>query len=72
MGDLEEMNRLNMVVSAKHKSNFQDMGNRYDRRNKLVEELIHVLQDLEIQYRMPPVDVNIEKFPALVSNDRLV
>ncbi|XP_057834902.1 mechanosensitive ion channel protein 5 [Cryptomeria japonica] len=68
--DIEDMNRMKMAVWLQHKMNHQDMGEKWLRRSHLVEEMITIFRDLDIEYRLLPMDVNIRKLPppALVSN----
>ncbi|KAL8141478.1 hypothetical protein V2J09_014510 [Rumex salicifolius] len=53
-----------------HTMNHQDMGERWERRALLVEEMVKIFKDLDIEYRMLSMDVNVRALPSLVS-DRL-
>ncbi|KAK1416476.1 hypothetical protein QVD17_32267 [Tagetes erecta] len=66
--DVEDLNRLKISIWLSHRMNFQDMGERWKRRALLVEELIKIFKDLDIEYRMLPMDINVRNLPALVSN----
>ena len=66
--DVEDMNRLKISIWLSHRSNFQDMGGRWKRRALLVEKLIKILKDLDIEYRMLPLDINVRNIPSLSSN----
>ncbi|PWA57561.1 mechanosensitive ion channel family protein [Artemisia annua] len=66
--DVEDLNRLKISVWLSHRMNFQDMGERWQRRALLVEEMIKIFRDLDIEYRMLPVDLNVRNMPSLVSN----
>ncbi|PWA67827.1 mechanosensitive ion channel MscS-like protein [Artemisia annua] len=66
--DVEEMNRLKISIWLTHRSNFQDMGGRWKRRALLVEKMIKILKDLDIEYRMLPLDINVRNIPPLSSN----
>ena len=68
MRDVEDMNRLKMSIWLGHRMNFQDMGERYKRRALLVEETIRIFKDLDIEYRMLPLNINVTNLPALNSN----
>lgn len=57
--DVEELNKLKMGVYFTHTLNGQQSGERLERRSLLVEEMIKVLRELDIEYRMLPLDVNI-------------
>ncbi|KAI3834283.1 hypothetical protein MKX03_030090 [Papaver bracteatum] len=62
--DVDEMNRLKVSIWCQHRMNHQDMGERYARRAGIVEEMIKVMKDLEIEYRMLPLDVNVRNIPT--------
>ncbi|KAL8211508.1 hypothetical protein R6Q57_005945 [Mikania cordata] len=66
--DVEDMNRLKISIWLSHRMNFQDMGERWQRRALLVEEMIKIFRDLDIEYRMLPVDINVRNMPALTSS----
>ncbi|XAR61591.1 hypothetical protein NMG60_11016052 [Bertholletia excelsa] len=57
--DIEDMNRLRMVVNVRHRMNHQKMSERWARRALLIKEMIRVFTTLEIEYRMLPLDVNV-------------
>ncbi|KAI3797308.1 hypothetical protein L1987_32564 [Smallanthus sonchifolius] len=66
--DVEDLNRLKISIWLSHRMNFQDMGERWQRRALLVEEMIKIFRDLDIEYRMLPVDINVRNMPSLASN----
>ncbi|KAJ0966925.1 hypothetical protein J5N97_023842 [Dioscorea zingiberensis] len=66
--DVDDMNRLKISIWLRHRINYQDMGERWTRRELVVQEMIRVLMELEIEYRMLPVDVNLRKMPRPSSN----
>ncbi|KAJ0781674.1 putative mechanosensitive ion channel MscS, LSM domain superfamily [Helianthus annuus] len=66
--DVEDMNRLKISIWLSHRMNFQDMGERWQRRALLVEEMIKIFRELDIEYRMLPVDINVRNMPTLTSN----
>ncbi|KAK3198561.1 hypothetical protein Dsin_021976 [Dipteronia sinensis] len=68
--DVEELNRVRLAIWLTHKMNHQDMGERWVRRAHLVEELVRIFQELDIQYRLFPVDINVRAMPP-VNSDRL-
>ncbi|KAJ4963823.1 hypothetical protein NE237_023762 [Protea cynaroides] len=65
--DIEDMNRLTISVWLSHRMNFQDMGERFMRRERLVEEIMKVLKELDIEYRMLPMDINVRNMPPITS-----
>ncbi|KAA8537455.1 hypothetical protein F0562_026858 [Nyssa sinensis] len=66
--DLEDMNRLKMVVWVTHRMNHQNMGERWARRDLLITEMIKVFRELDVEYRMLPLDMNVRNMPVLTSN----
>ncbi|KAF6135632.1 hypothetical protein GIB67_028203 [Kingdonia uniflora] len=65
--DVEDLNRLKLSVWPTHKMNHHQMGDRWVRRAALVEEMIKIFRDLDIQYRMLPLDVNVRNLPVSTS-----
>lgn len=65
--DVEDLNRLKLSVWPSHQMNHQDMGERWVRRALLVEEMIKIFRELDIEYRMLPLDVNMRTMPSLTS-----
>ncbi|KAK2660813.1 hypothetical protein Ddye_007346 [Dipteronia dyeriana] len=69
VSDVEDMNKVNMIVSATHKLNFHNCGERFVRRAHLIEEMIKVFKELDLEHRMLPFDVNVRHMPASVSSN---
>ncbi|KAK6118842.1 hypothetical protein DH2020_047409 [Rehmannia glutinosa] len=67
MRDVEDMNKLMFSVWLSHRMNHQDMGERWVRRALLVEEMVKIFRDLDIEYRLLPVDVNVRNMPTISS-----
>ncbi|XP_078154396.1 mechanosensitive ion channel protein 5-like [Carex rostrata] len=65
--DVEDSNKLTVSIWMRHRINYQDMGMRFARRELVVEEMIRVLRELDIEYRMIPVDVNVRNLPPVNS-----
>ncbi|CAN1782098.1 Mechanosensitive ion channel protein 8 [Linum perenne] len=57
--EVEDMNKLKIQVSVRHRMNFQHMEDRFTRRGHLIQEIIRMFQDLEVGYRILPLDVNV-------------
>ncbi|OMO74684.1 Mechanosensitive ion channel MscS [Corchorus capsularis] len=68
--EFEELNRVRIAIWLTQRMNFQDMGERWARRALLVEELVKIFNDLDIKYRLYPIDVNVCGLPP-VGSDRL-
>ena len=67
MKDLEDLNRVKMAVFLCHKMNHQDMGERFARRSLLIEEMVKIFKELDIQYRLLPIDINVRAMPTVTS-----
>ncbi|RLN07529.1 mechanosensitive ion channel protein 6-like [Panicum miliaceum] len=65
--DVDDTNKLKVSIWLRHTFNFQDMGMRFARRELVLQEMIRVLKDLEIEYRMLPLDVNVRSAPPINS-----
>ncbi|CAM0944679.1 unnamed protein product [Alopecurus aequalis] len=65
--DVDDTNKLKVSIWLRHTLNWQDMGMRFVRRELVLQEMIKVLRDLEIEYRMLPLDVNVRNAPPLQS-----
>ncbi|CAA0827748.1 Mechanosensitive ion channel protein 6 [Striga hermonthica] len=63
--ELQDLRTLKLSVWMRHRMNHQNMGEKWKRRAVLVEELVKILKELDIEYRLYPVDVNIREMPPL-------
>ncbi|KAJ4811792.1 Mechanosensitive ion channel family protein [Rhynchospora pubera] len=63
--DVEDTNKLTVSIWMRQRINYQDMGTRFERRELVVQEMIRVLRELDIEYRMLPVDVNVRNLPPV-------
>lgn len=66
--DVLDLNKLMISVWPTHKMNYQDIEERWRRRSLLVEEMIKVFRELDIDYRLLPIDINVRAMPSLTSN----
>ncbi|URE27363.1 Mechanosensitive ion channel [Musa troglodytarum] len=62
--DVDDMNRLRVSIWMRHRINFQDMGEKWTRRELVLAETIKVLRELDIEYRLLPVDLNVRNMPT--------
>ncbi|GMY05368.1 mechanosensitive ion channel protein 6-like [Fagus crenata] len=69
--EVEELNRLKLAVWLTHKMNHQDMGEKWSRRSLLIEEMVKIFRELDIQYRLLPIDINVRAMPPPVTSTRL-
>ncbi|XP_023512518.1 mechanosensitive ion channel protein 6-like isoform X2 [Cucurbita pepo subsp. pepo] len=65
--DVEELNRMRIAIWLTHRMNHQDMGERWTRRAFLVEELVKIFQELDLQYRLLPLNINVCSLPPVNS-----
>ncbi|KAK8527530.1 hypothetical protein V6N13_085356 [Hibiscus sabdariffa] len=68
--EFEDLNRVRIAIWLTHRMNHQDMGERWTRRALLVEEMIKIFNELDIKYRLYPIDINVCSMPS-VASDRL-
>ncbi|KAB5534408.1 hypothetical protein DKX38_017494 [Salix brachista] len=68
--DAEDLTRVRIAVWLTHTMNHQDMGERFVRRSLLLDEMMRIFRELDIQYRLLPLDINVRALPP-VTSDRL-
>ncbi|XP_031382974.1 mechanosensitive ion channel protein 6-like [Punica granatum] len=66
--DVEDLNRVKIAVWLSHKMNHQNMGERWARRALLLEEMVKIMKELDIQYRMLPLDINVRSLPPATTS----
>ncbi|KAL2323972.1 hypothetical protein Fmac_023030 [Flemingia macrophylla] len=62
--DFEYLNMIKMAIWPTQKMNFQDMGERYVRRSVVLEEMIKIFRELDMNYRLLPMDINVRGVPT--------
>ncbi|MED6198220.1 Mechanosensitive ion channel protein 6 [Stylosanthes scabra] len=62
--DCENLNMIRIAVWPTHRMNFQDMGERFIRRSLLIDEIVKIFRELDIQYRLQPIDISIRSMPT--------
>ncbi|RDY02661.1 Mechanosensitive ion channel protein 6, partial [Mucuna pruriens] len=67
--DYDRLNMVKLAVWPTHRMNFQDMGERFVRRSLLLEEMTKILREVDINYRLLPMDINVRATPT--TSDRL-
>nr|KYP69210.1 putative mscS family protein At1g78610 family [Cajanus cajan] len=67
--DFDHLNMIKMAIWPIQKMNFQDMGERYERRALVLEEMIKTFRELDMNYRLQPLDINVRGVPT--TSDRL-
>ncbi|XP_022896682.1 mechanosensitive ion channel protein 6-like [Olea europaea var. sylvestris] len=63
--NIEDLNKLKLSVWIRHRMNHQDMGEKWQRRALLVDEMVKIFKELDIEYRLYPLDINIRSMPPL-------
>ncbi|XWS40238.1 hypothetical protein CRYUN_Cryun18bG0123100 [Craigia yunnanensis] len=61
--EIDELYRIKMAVWLTHKMNYQDIGERWERRARLAEEMVNIFKELDMQYRLPPIDIHVCSMP---------
>lgn len=62
---------LKFSVWLRHKMNHQDMGEKWSRRAQVVEEMVKIFRELDIEYRLFPLDINIRSMPNTANSTRM-
>ncbi|KAJ7001538.1 mechanosensitive ion channel protein 6-like [Populus alba x Populus x berolinensis] len=63
--ELVDLNKMMVAVWIRHRMNHQDMAEKTKRRALLLEEMVKIFSELDIQYRLFPIDINIRAMPPL-------
>ncbi|XP_051133157.1 mechanosensitive ion channel protein 6-like [Andrographis paniculata] len=62
--DLIGLNAIKVSLWLRHRMNHQNIGEKWRRRAILLEEMVRILKELDIEYRLYPVDINIRSMPG--------
>ncbi|KAL8543400.1 hypothetical protein ACS0TY_004074 [Phlomoides rotata] len=65
--NLEHLNTMKLSVWMRHRMNHQNMGERWKRRALLVEEMVKIFKEMDIEYRLYPLDINLKAMPPINS-----
>ncbi|XP_010465392.1 PREDICTED: mechanosensitive ion channel protein 5-like [Camelina sativa] len=71
---IDDLNSVKIAVWLTHRMNHQDMGERYIRRGQLLEEVAKACRELDIEYRLYPLNINVRSLPPTagpVTSDRI-
>ncbi|XP_057974314.1 mechanosensitive ion channel protein 8-like isoform X2 [Malania oleifera] len=69
--EVEDLNRVNMAVWVTHKTRHHNMRERWIRRTLLIEKMIEMFRELDIEYRMLPLDMNLREISMGAVSNRL-
>ncbi|KAG8364434.1 hypothetical protein BUALT_Bualt19G0128400 [Buddleja alternifolia] len=61
--NFDDLKMLKLSVWIRHRMNHQDMGEKWKRRALLVEEMVRTFKELDIEYRLYPIDINVRGMP---------
>lgn len=64
---MDDLNSVKIAVWLTHRMNHQDMGERYLRRSQLLEEVAKICRELDIEYRLYPLNINVRSLPPTAS-----
>ncbi|XP_054786500.1 mechanosensitive ion channel protein 6-like [Prosopis cineraria] len=67
--DADQLNMIRIAVWPSHRMNHQDMGERFVRRSLLIEEMIKIFREVDIHFRLLPLDISVRSMPT--TSDRL-
>ncbi|KAF2612388.1 hypothetical protein F2Q70_00013826 [Brassica cretica] len=65
--DMCGLNSVKIAMWPTHKMNHQDMGERFVRRGQLLEEIGRSCRELDIEYRLYPLNINVKSIPPAAS-----
>ena len=57
--DIEDVNKMSIGLYVTHTINFQNYGDKSNRRSELVLELKKIFEELGIKYRLLPQEVHV-------------
>lgn len=57
--EIEDVNKMKLVLYITHTINFQNYGDKSSRRSDLVLELKKIFEDLNIKYHLLPQEVHV-------------
>ncbi|ESQ30072.1 hypothetical protein EUTSA_v10012021mg, partial [Eutrema salsugineum] len=72
--DMCGLNSVKIAMWPTHKMNHQNMGERYVRRGHLLEEIGRACRELDIEYRLYPLNINVKSIPpsaTQITSDRI-
>ncbi|CAN6820405.1 unnamed protein product [Brassica oleracea] len=72
--DMCGLNSVKIAMWPTHKMNHQDMGERFVRRGQLLEEIGRSCRELDIEYRLYPLNINVKSIPPAatpITSDRI-
>lgn len=69
--EIEDVNKMKMGLSLAHTINFQNIGDKLDRRSDLVLELKKIFEELGIKYHLLPQEVHLRHLESASQPGRL-
>lgn len=59
--EIEDVNKIKMVLFFNHTMNFQDIAEKSRRRSELVIEMKKIFDELNIRYNLLPQEIRLVK-----------
>ncbi|KAJ0078642.1 hypothetical protein Patl1_23646 [Pistacia atlantica] len=69
--EIENMDKMNMILCVQHTMNHQNYGEKSNRRSELVLELKRIFENLGIRYNLLPQELHVTQL-NLNNNGRLL
>ncbi|KAI5068325.1 hypothetical protein GOP47_0016670 [Adiantum capillus-veneris] len=69
--DIEDCTKMKMAMWMRHHLNYQEGGERFQRRSNLLLYLKQQLEDLEISYRLPQQEILVTGVPMLCESQKI-
>lgn len=63
--DIEDSNRMKMSIWMQHHLNFQEAGERWQRRSNMILHMKTVLEELKIGFQLPRQEITVTGIPLL-------
>ncbi|MCO5566689.1 hypothetical protein L7F22_020367 [Adiantum nelumboides] len=69
--DIEDSTKMKMAMWMRHHLNYQEGGERFQRRSNILLYLKQHLEELEISYRLPQQEIMVTGVPLLCDNPKI-
>ncbi|MCO5581747.1 hypothetical protein L7F22_035636 [Adiantum nelumboides] len=70
--DIEDSTKMKMAMWMRHHLNYQEGGERFQRRSNLLLYLKQHLEELEISYRLPQQEIMVTGVPLPCDNQKII
>ncbi|XP_052193892.1 mechanosensitive ion channel protein 6-like [Diospyros lotus] len=69
--DIHGLNTVKVSIWLRHRMNHQDVVERFQRRELVIEEMVKIFKELDIEYRLLPLDINVRSMPTAMESTRM-